>query len=230
ELTSYLGRRAAEWLQTRAGDRPFFLWVSFVQPHTPYLDAPEWADVYRDADIGVRPTVAPRTRRPSWARYLDLLADHGTFGDRGDEFRREVARHYYGSVSLVDAQVGELVAAAGSDTWVIYTADHGDMLGEHDLWGKVVFYRPSVCVPAIIRPPGGGTARTVTAPVEAIELSSTLLSLAGDPAAPSLLDGAGGHPVISEVGPPGPNYFVAVRDGRWRATFNPQDGEWCELF
>src|ERR1700736_880588 len=75
------------------------------------------------------------------------------------------------------------------DTVVLYTADHGEMLGEHGLWQKFVFYEPSVGVPLIVRAPGvtaaGGRSKT---PVSQVQILATLLDLCGIPI-PADLDG-----------------------------------------
>jgi arylsulfatase A-like enzyme len=65
------------------------------------------------------------------------------------------------------------------NTWVVYSTDHGEMLGSHGLFNKMVFYEPSVRVPLIIRPPGGGPARRFGGLVEHVDLTSTLVELAG---------------------------------------------------
>ncbi len=66
-----------------------------------------------------------------------------------------------------------------SNTWIVFIFDHGEMLGDHALWGKTVFYRQSVTVPCILRPPGGITGRVSNALVELIDVPATLRDIAG---------------------------------------------------
>ena len=245
ELSSFTTRAAIEWLRTRRNDKPFFLWLSIVQPHPPYIDPPEWAEVYRDADIPL-----PETRRPTpatgsaWEHYLESLAALKLFRTRPEDVRREARRHYYGSISLIDECVGDVVTAVdagGDETWVLFTADHGDMLGDHDFWGKTCFYEPSNRVPAIVRPPGGQAGVVVDAPVEAIDLTRTIVELADadarDTRGKSLipfLHGTGPDDTVAfseQSGDEGrDHFFVAVATRRWRFTWDRLTKEACELF
>ena len=102
-----------------------------------------------------------------------------TFLDRFADFTEEEALRgregYYACVDFVDDCIGELLDSLGSDgllenTIIIYTSDHGEMLGQHGLWGKAVYYEPAVAVPMLITGPGvkPGHAR-VTHPVSLLE-------------------------------------------------------------
>ena len=61
------------------------------------------------------------------------------------------------------------------NTWIVYSTDHGEMLGTHGLLNKMVFYEPSVRVPLIIRPPGGGQPRRFGGLIEHVDLTATLV-------------------------------------------------------
>ena len=87
-------------------------------------------------------------------------------------------------VSLIDQKIGDIVKAIdeggwGNNTWFFFTADHGEMLGDHKLMYKSVFYKGSVLVPNIIRPAEGLPARTVAGPIESIDITATVLDAAG---------------------------------------------------
>jgi arylsulfatase A-like enzyme len=78
------------------------------------------------------------------------------------------------------------------DTWIIYTSDHGEMMGEHRMMAKMVFYEPAVKVPLVVRPPKGTAARVVSEPVQLMDLAATCREIAGadniaDSAASSLV-------------------------------------------
>ncbi len=97
------------------------------------------------------------------------------------------ARHgYYAAISYLDERIGEVLAALGAtglaeNTLVVFTADHGELLGERGLWYKMSFLEGSSRVPLIVRAPRLA-ARRVQAPVSQLDLAPTLADLAGAPA------------------------------------------------
>src|SRR5262249_44713116 len=96
----------------------------------------------------------------------------------------EMARHYYGMVSLVDQKIGDIVRAVrdrgwDKNTWFIYTSDHGEMMGDHKMVFKNVFYKGSVRVPNIVRPPGGVKPRVADGLAQSIDLTATMMDVAG---------------------------------------------------
>jgi choline-sulfatase len=101
---------------------------------------------------------------------------------------------YYACVNFVDDCIGELLDGLEKDgllqnTIVIYTSDHGEMLGEHGLWGKSIYYEPAVAVPLLIAGPGVRPGHTrVVHPISLIDLFPTTAALAGIPV-PEGLDG-----------------------------------------
>lgn len=207
-IDSWIGEQAARWIEAADGRQPFFLWVGFAGPHNPW-DAPiDFVDQYRDADIEPDSTRRPRVPADGPLKpFLETLLRYSDSATLTDERTIEVRRHYFANVTLIDAAVGRILDALrgrgmDGDTWVIYSTDHGEMLGTHGLFAKMVFYEPSVRVPLIIRPPGGGPARRFAGLVEHVDLTATLIELAGAkplPGAPgrSLTDsGATGRDVV----------------------------------
>ena len=95
------------------------------------------------------------------------------------------ARHaYYGEIAYVDDQVGRLLATLErfglrQDTVVLFTADHGEMLGERGLWFKMHFFEWALRVPLIVSAPGRFGVGRVAAPVSLVDVMPTLLALAG---------------------------------------------------
>ncbi len=240
DLTSFLAEEATRWLRSRSRDKPFFLKLAFVQPHVPLIDDPDWADYYRDADISVPPPVPAERVNETWSRYLDGLDRHSQTQVMDEDFVREGIRHYLGMVSLVDQKVGEVIATLADlgqldDTWIIHTSDHGEMLGEHRLWAKMNFYRGSVQVPLIIKPPGGGKARVESGLVELTDVTATLTAIAETEAVEGshgrsllpALDGSfeGRETLHSRIG-----HFGAIRCGDHRLTRHLKSGIDCELF
>lgn len=195
--------------------RPFLLAVSLSQPHDPFVTTPRWWDLYDGAAIDPPrvPPVPPEARDPH-SRAL-----HAHYGqDRfpiGPEATLRARRAYYAMVSHVDAMLGQLMAALeacamAERTVVIFTSDHGEMLGERGMWFKKTLFEPAIHVPLVITGPGIAPGRIAT-PVSLIDLMPTILDLAGIGAAglaapvegqslgPFLARGIGAHgPVLAE--------------------------------
>ncbi len=246
DLTCFLADEAQRWIERQTDDQPWFLQLSFVQPHVPLMGDPIWADHYAGATIERTALSEPVATTEEWATHLGVLRRHSHSELLADDFVLSGARQYYAMVSLIDQRIGDLLAQLEQqgeldDTWIVYSADHGEMLGDHGLMAKMNFYRSSVRVPLIVRPPGGITARVEPSPVQGFDVAATLLDAASaeplnDSAAQSLLpliDGRGGgrDAVVSMIRVrPGLPTWHAVTDGRWRATFNADTGVVSELF
>jgi arylsulfatase len=179
-----VGRRAAHWLEGWDGEAPFFLWVSFSNPHFPF-DPPEpYASMYdpetvpgpvwREDEMFSKPTQRQLQRERGYDRVSDIEA-------------REMIAHYYGNITLVDDQIGSILGILTQrglldDTVVAFTSDHGDHLGDHRLLQKsgVTFYDVSVRVPYLIRYPDLFPQGTVCeALVESVDIPATFLDIAG---------------------------------------------------
>lgn len=200
----------------RAPDRPpFFLAVSFSHPHPPYTAGQPWWDRYCHDDIDL-PAVAPipvdqRDVQSQW-----LHVSHGADAQPVTDAQVRRARHaYYANLSYLDDKVGRLLdtlAACGlaDDTIVVFTADHGEMLGERGMWYKQSFFEASVRVPLFVSLPAQRQPRRVAAPVSLVDLLPTLMDWAGGPGDwPEPLDGRSWQPLLDDRAPwtrprPGP--------------------------
>ena len=177
---------AARWLfdyRRSSEERPFFLHVSFTHPHDPYLCLPKHWNLYRDEDIPM-PSVFSLPDDAHDLHSMNLLRNHGLHGLEVSEAQvRRARRAYYGSVSYIDEKVGELLTAldgAGlrDNTVIMFTSDHGEMLGERGLWLKKNFYEPAMRVPMIVSG-AGVTAGRSTTPVSLLDILPTCLGVAG---------------------------------------------------
>lgn len=184
EEVAYKAEKKIHDLARSKDGRPFFLTVSFTHPHDPYAPTPEFWDLYEDAEID--PPRAPFVALASRDSHSQDLYHH--YGmDRRLPTEEEIlrARHgYYGSISYIDHKVGKLVQALKkTGLWdnsiVIFTSDHGDMMGERGMWYKKSFYEWSLRVPLMIRLPSGGTAHRVAQSVSHLDLFPTLIDMAG---------------------------------------------------
>jgi choline-sulfatase len=164
----------------RGGDgRPFFLTVSFTNPHDPWeVRARHW-ELYDGVDVGraaTGPASDPHSRRLREMSGLDGRP-------LTDEEVARARRAYFAAVSYADERIGEVLSALeacghADDTVVVFTADHGELLGEHGLWYKMSFLDPSARVPLIVRTPGVAPRRVATC-VSHLDLAPTLAELAG---------------------------------------------------
>jgi choline-sulfatase len=182
-LDSWVGQRTARWIDEYEGSEPWFMWTSFPGPHDPW-DAPwEFVTRYAEADIPPANNCLPDTETAGpFSKYLERrLAETSRMTD---DSVRAIRRFYYANIELLDIEVGRILAALESkgdleNTWIIFTSDHGEMLGDHGLITKQVFYESSVRIPLIIRPPSGIASRVEVLPVEQVDLSATIRAIAG---------------------------------------------------
>lgn len=235
--------RAMEYLR-HAPEDPFFLVVSFTCPHPPYTVPRRYWEMYRDM-----PVELPRYPEDMDERYSDLdRAFLRWFGldrkDIRDPVHLQAMRRGFCALShYVDDKVAELLAVLEEtgrrdETVVVFTADHGEMLGEKGLIQKRSLYEWSTRIPMIVDMPGAAPCRVDT-PVSLLDLSATLLDIAGaEPALPlhgrSLLPAIRGgtldeRPVVSEYHGEGimrPCFMV--RQGPWKYIYIHESP--CQLF
>jgi arylsulfatase A-like enzyme len=193
---TFLAQEAERFLEQRQDGQPFCLSVSFLEPHPPTF-GPRNGE-YDPASI---PTDEAFLRWPGenasrrHRRRAELVKREGYKQHRLEtetDWRR-LRSNYYGLVTQVDAAVGRILRAlqnsgAAEHTLVVYTSDHGDMLGDHCLVQKGVFYEAATRVPLLLRVPWQPGGKRVSAPFSHIDLAPTLLELMGA-AAPTAIDG-----------------------------------------
>jgi len=234
-IDNWVADQAVRWIEQERDSRPFFLWVGFPGPHNPW-DAPaEYVEPYEHAEIELDSTRKPELPPGGPLRqFLERFLAYSSSDTVTDDRIREVRRRYFANVTLIDAGIGRIMAALkrrglDNDTWVIYSTDHGEMLGTHSLFNKMVFYEPSVRVPLIVRPPGGTTAPAVEKGlVEHVDLAATLVEWAGAkqvPDAAGLTLGTRRDRVLSE------NFgFAMYRTDRWKLVTHEPSGLAVQLF
>jgi arylsulfatase A-like enzyme len=159
----------------RSGE-PWALVLSWGPPHDPYHVVPErFRELYAGTDLALRRNVP---------EDVELIpAGSGTI-DRS-EIRRRLA-DYYAQISYLDEQFGRLLdhldeLGAAADTIVVYTSDHGDMLGSQGKLMKQLPYDESILVPLMMRWPGHIDPGVESEPIGLIDLAPTLCSLVGAP-------------------------------------------------
>lgn len=157
--------------------RPLLFKLSLIQPHYPYFTDQRRFDYYyeRVQIYREKPCDHPVLSQSQLGKPVEVT----------DEAIRRTTAAYYGMIETIDSHYGQVLRCLESlgenlDDWIIiYTSDHGEMLGEHGIWEKTRFYEASVRVPLIIRYPArfeGG--RVVTENVNLCDLFATLCELA----------------------------------------------------
>lgn len=178
--------------------KPFFLTVSFTQPHPPFVsDQRNW-DRYDHASIDM-PRVGALSidelDDASRALYFNHRRDRYTIGE--EQIRN--ARHaYYGMISCIDEKLGHLLdvleeTGLDDNTIVVFTSDHGEMLGERGMWLKMTMFEWAVRIPLVVSFPKKLGARRISQNVSLVDLLPTLVDLANPGEAMSQPDRLDGH-------------------------------------
>ncbi len=190
--TTFVADRTVAFIEeaARAGE-PWMAWASFPDPHHPITPPGEWWGRHDPADIEVPGSIDdPMEHGLAHLRAVRQLTANeqftwvAPFGASDHELVREATAATYDTVEMIDSAVGtvlETVARLGQteDTIVVFTSDHGDMMGDHGLMMKAYMpYRGTLQVPYIIATPGrtGGRAEALAS---SLDVGPTLLELAG---------------------------------------------------
>ncbi len=168
------------------GDKPFFLHCSFPDPHHPVCPPGKYKDMYNPEDLNLPPS------------FNDVLDDHTIIGEylekaydnsayirkTNEEEIRKFLAYTYGTISLIDSSVGQILAALSSfgldkNTMVVFTSDHGEICGDHGIIYKgMVHYRGIINVPLIWKVPNITQPDCITNSLaSSIDIPSTILNL-----------------------------------------------------
>lgn len=177
-----VAKTACEWIKdaaSRDDDKPWMLFVSFVSPHYPLVVPQEFYDLYP----------LDRLQQPLYMDeddtnphpVLNALRHFFNYGDWFDDHTRKVAiASYYGLCTFVDDLIGQVVttledSGQSDDTTLIYTSDHGEMLGNHNVWTKCVMYEDSAAIPMIISGDGIPAGAACDTPVSLVDCYPTIV-------------------------------------------------------
>ena len=189
--TNWVTDRSIDFLRRRDRSMPFFLMASYLRPHPPF-DAPEYFfSMYRDMELTPPPigdwADADRLRR--LGRFTD--ADTGSCDP---ELMRQARIGYYACISHLDNQIGRLLDAlrddgCHQDTVILFTSDHGELLGDHHTFRKTRPYQGSIHIPLLMaRVPGIKPGSVSDRLTELRDILPTLTELAGVDT-PEVVDG-----------------------------------------
>jgi choline-sulfatase len=217
--------------------RPWCLTASFTHPHDPFVARRKYWDLYNDAPEIEPPEALPyKEMDPHSQRLMDACDWRGMEVTAANI--RRARQGYFANISYVDDKIGEIFAALEAtrqEAIVVFTSDHGEMLGRHGLWFKMSFLEGSARIPLMISAPNLDP-QTIETPVSLIDICPTLCDLAGiepDQYLPftdgiSLLPLATGtprdEPVAMEYAAEGTvTPMIALRMGAWKYIHCPAD-------
>ncbi len=205
--THWTASEAIRFLQDRDPSKPFFLWLSFARPHSPYDPPQVYYEMYRDHPALPEPYIG------EWAAEFGVANDdvNAPFTRRSDREVRRARAAYYGSITFIDHQIGRVLyelqhwdRAEYDNTFILFTSDHGDMVGDHFHWRKTYAYEGSARVPLLCRWPRGWDLPRGQAVDHVAELRDVM---------PTLLDAAG---LDMPPSVDGQSLLRAVRGEPWR--------------
>ncbi len=187
-LTAWITDGAVDFLETRDPLRPFFLWTSYTKPHPPFDPCRDFWDLYGGIPM-------PEPVFGDWSGELESQPQGFLTGTyiNSNVYRfspEQIAasrRAYYAMITQVDYSLGRLFGCLRENgllrnTWVLFTSDHGEMLGDHHMAQKSLFFEGSAHVPLIIMPPAGRglpVGKRVDTLAEMADLYPTILEIAG---------------------------------------------------
>ncbi|WP_168118791.1 sulfatase-like hydrolase/transferase [Paenibacillus sp. HB172176] len=242
-ITQWCGDRTVEWLENeRPKDQPFFLWTSFVKPHAPFDCPQHLIDLYDPAKMPKpwRTGEEGQEDNPLLQEYRDAMEE---------ELYSEAAiaknkAYYYANITFIDEQVGRIMRALKEqglekNTLVVFTSDHGELLGDHRLWYKKLGYEGSVHIPLLAKWPGRIEPGTRCGEVASLlDLFPTFVN-AADGSMPErampgvdlmdLLSGKKTREAVCSEFYVAPNYLLHVRSREWKYLFY-QNGGFESLF
>ena len=237
---SFVARESIRFLKRYGSQgQPFLLVCSFLKPHDPFMPAARFANLFRAEDMRLPDTFGKVNLSAVPSEVRSQIERNGPTPELRnlDEARRRMA-FYYANLAQMDDCAGQVLQALRNlgleqNTTVVYTSDHGEMLGEHGLWQKFEFYEASCGVPLMIRSPSG-KAGVCTMPVSQVGLLPTLGELCNVPIS-SAIDGESfaeqvrepgvnrSRPVFAEYNLRNPRAKYMIRDGEWKYSFWTHD-------
>ena len=181
--SAWIAHKTIEYIRTQR-DRPFFIFASWVGPHPPLYMPRAYLDLYRDRPL---PEPCPAVEGSS-TRQAPPSPENA-----GPELLRRIQEAYFGAISLIDTHIGRILDALEEtgqleDTLILFTSDHGEMLGDRAGYQKHVPYEGSAHIPLIACGPGFTPGRCDT-PVTTWDAAATILDAAG-------IDAPEGHPLV----------------------------------
>ena len=238
--TAYTTRRAMDFIE-ECGDKPWFLHLSYIKPHWPYVAPDPYHRLYDGDDVpdAVRTDKERDEPHPVVAGFQTQSASR-SFSD--DSKRRVVVPTYMGLVKQLDDHLGHLLdfmtrRKLWDNTLVVFCSDHGDYLGDHWLGEKELFHDTIVAVPLIVVNPDPEALRGNTEDrlVEAIDLLPTFIESLGGSVPSHQVEGRSLLPLLTDAARPGAwrDYVISEGDHAFRGFVRQGTGQAidaCRMF
>jgi choline-sulfatase len=237
--------KSTQWLYDHARQRktqPFALTMSLTHPHDPYEMTRDFWDLYEDVEIPMpeTPAIPHDQQDPHSQRVLKCVDLYGK--EMPANKIRDARRAYFAACTYVDHNVGKLLkvlndTGMADNTIIVFSGDHGDMLGERGMWYKMSWFENSARVPMLVHAPGRYRAHRVKESVSTMDLMPTFVEMIGSNLHPQLpIDGVSLMSYIAESEGPKPDTVlgeymgegticpvVMIRRGRWKFVYAPTD-------
>lgn len=196
-LDSFTGRKTVEWIQNYKDEKPFYLQVLFPGPHDPFDSSAEYRDMYKPEDMPVGILEWPQRPIPGNTR---MVLNWSGLKDMTPAQNQLLRTFYYAKITLIDEYIGKIMKALEEknlldNTWIIYNSDHGEMLGDHMMSHKIVFYEGALRIPCIFRPPEGTKGWGCQGLTDHLDIAASLIDIAR--AKP--LEGSDGQSLIPKI-------------------------------
>jgi len=185
-IDHFVGQEACKFIRNYSDDAPFALMVGFPGPHCPYDPTPEYL---AQIDPAQMPDPIPENRITPNLRSRcvenNLKDWNGVdYANFSVDQKKKIRAHYAALVKQIDDEVGQILTALqrsgkADNTVIIFSSDHGDHLGDHNLIGKGDFYQASIHVPLLVHLPWAKNSKTCTDIVALEDITATLLYFAG---------------------------------------------------
>lgn len=177
--TNFVASQSIDFLRRRDPRKPFFLFLSFHRPHPPY-DPPAWAfEQYVNQPM---PDVPVGDWAEIFAEYSDPRRPDAQVGLIDPRMLQRARAGYYGHMTHIDHQINYFLEMLGDyglaqNTYVCFTADHGELMGDHNLFRKAMPYEGSARIPMLLKGPTGSGIKPGEAHEQVIELRDIMPTL-----------------------------------------------------
>jgi arylsulfatase A-like enzyme len=224
--TDLFASKAQDFLEQWNGEKPFYLYLSFMAPHDPRTMPEKFRTMYKGGDIELPPNFAGQHFDFGIYDMRDEILE--TYPRSAEKIRQHIA-DYYAMISHVDERIGCLLdtlkrKGVYEDTIIVFSSDNGLAVGQHGLMGKQNCYEHSVRVPLILAGPGIDAGKRCDQPVYLLDIFPTLCTLTGLPCPPGCegkdfspaLQGKTGGPVRDSIYMAYADKVRAVKKDGWK--------------
>lgn len=179
---TWVANKTIKFLKNRDQEKPFFLMSSFIKPHPPFEAPVPFNKLYRMYDM---PLPKFSDNDEDLYTYFNVKQNRYKGRDKGTDLNllRTMKAYYYATISHVDYNLGRILDYLEEnnlmdDTLIIFTSDHGEMLGDYNCFGKRCFYDSAARIPMIMKVPGEKGNITCSHNASLIDILPTVLEYA----------------------------------------------------